>query len=91
MKKSNLTENSSSFEQYGQRNNFEITGTLDDVEDQNLEEKVIEILDKSDLNVSSKDIEACHRMGKSKNFSKTTIVRFINRKHAIKPLSIEKV
>ena len=39
-------------------------------------------LDKTDVNVSSKDIEACHRIGKSKNFSKTTIVQFVNKKHA---------
>ena len=39
-------------------------------------------LDEIDVNVSSKeDIEACHRIGKSKNFSKTTIVRFGNRKY----------
>ena len=77
-----LEENSNSLEQYGRRNNLEITGIPDDVDDQKLEEKVIEILDKIDVNVSSKDVEACHRIGKSKNSSKTTIVRFVNRKHA---------
>ena len=46
--------------QYGRRNNLEITGIPDDVDGQNLEEKVIEFLDK---------IEACHRIGKSKNSS----------------------
>ena len=86
-----LEENSNSLEQYGRRNNLEITGIPDDVDDQKLEEKVIEILDKIDVNVSSKDVEACHRIGKSKNSSKTTIVQFVNRKHAKKPLSIEKV
>ena len=81
-----LEENSNSLEQYGRRNNLEITGIPDDVDDQKLEEKVIEILDKIDVNVSSKDVEACHRIGKSKNSSKTTIVRFVNRKHAKKAL-----
>ena len=38
------------------------------------------------VNVSAKDIEACHRVGVSKNSSKKTIVRFINRKHAKKTL-----
>ena len=44
-----------------------------------------------DVNVSSKDAEACHRTGKSENSSKTAIVRFANRKRAKKLLSIEKV
>ena len=61
LKKSNHTGRSNnSLEQYGRRNNLEITGIPDDVDGQNLEEKVIEFLDK---------IEACHRMGKSKNSS----------------------
>ena len=55
-----LEENSNSLEQYGRRNNLEITGIPDDVFDQNLEEKVIEILDKIDVNVYRKDMEACH-------------------------------
>ena len=55
-------------------NNLEITGIPDDIEDQNLKEKVIEILEKIDVNISSKDIDACHRIGKSKDFSKTTMV-----------------
>ena len=63
----------------------------DDAQDRNLEEKVIQILDKIDVDASSKDIESCHRIGKSKNSSKKTIARFLNRKHAKKPLSIEKV
>ena len=65
--------------------------TPDDIDDQNLEEKVIEILDNTDINVLSKDIEACHPIGKLKNYSKTTIVGFVNGKHAKKPLSIKKV
>ena len=70
------------------RNNLEITGILANVEDQNLEEKVIEILDKIDVNVSSKGTEACHRIEKT---SQKRLVRFFNRKHAKKPLLIEKV
>ena len=60
-----LEENSNFLEQYVKgMNNLEITGVAGDVEDQNLEEKVIEILDKIDLNVSSQDIEACHHTEK---------------------------
>ena len=65
----------------GGRNSLEITGIPDDVQDQNLEEKVTEILDKINVNVSSQDIEVCHCIGKSKN-SETTIVRFVNSKYA---------
>ena len=79
-----LEENSNSLKQYGRRKNLEITGIPDDVDNQNLGEKVIEILDKTDINVSSKDIESCHQIGKSKNSSKTTIVRLVNRKHGKK-------
>ena len=69
-------------EQYGRRNNLEITGISDDVSDENLEGKVIEVLNEIQVDVSRSDIEACHRIGKSKNSSKKIIVRFINRKYA---------
>ena len=59
-----------------------MTGIPDDVEDEDLEEKVIKILDKVEVNVTNKDIEACHRVGKSRNNSKKTIIRFVNRKFA---------
>ena len=93
-KKVNVLENKiltlesehNSLEQYGRRNNIEITGIPDSVPDQNLEEKVVDILNEISVNVSSKDIEACHRVDVSKNSSKETIVRFINRKHAKKAL-----
>ena len=91
-KKVNVLENKiltlesehNSLEQYGRRNNIENTGIPDSVSDQNLEEKVVDILNEITVNVSAKDIEACHRVGVSKNSSKKTIVRFINRKHAKK-------
>ena len=57
-------------EQYGRRNNLEITGISDDVSDENLEGKVIEVLNEIQVDVSRSDIEACHRIGKSKNSSK---------------------
>ena len=55
-----LEENGNLLEQYGRRNNLEIMGVSDNLEDEKLEEKVIEILQKIELNVSTKDIEACH-------------------------------
>ena len=81
-----LEENGNLLEQYGRRNNLEITGISNEIEDVDLEGKVIEIVDKIEVNVSSKDIEACHRIGKSKDNSKKTIVRFVNRKYAKKAL-----
>ena len=82
----NLESEHNSLEQYGRRNNIKITGIPDSVPDQNLEEKVVDILNEIIVNVSPKDTEACHRVGVSKNSSKKTIVGFINRKHAKKAL-----
>ena len=59
--------NENHLEQYGRRNNLEITEIPDDVSDENLKEKVIQVLSEIQVNVSSSDIEACHRTGKSKN------------------------
>ena len=73
-------------EQYGRRNNIEITGIPNSVSDQNLEKEVVDILKEINVVVSANDIEACHRMGPPKNESKKTIVRFVNRKHAKKAL-----
>ena len=81
-----LESEHNSLEQYGRCNKIEITGIPDSVPDQNLEEKVVHILNEITVNVSPKDIEAFHRVGVSKNSSKKTIVRFINRKHVKKAL-----
>ena len=97
-KKVNVLENKvltlesehNSLEQYGRRNNIEITGIPDNVTDQILEEKVVDILSEISVDVSPKDIEACHRVCVSKNNSKKTIVRFINRNHAKKALTSRK-
>ena len=77
-------------EQHGGRNNVAVTGTPYSIPDQNLEEKAVDILNEISVNVSPKDIEACHRVGLPKNSSKKTIVRFINRKHARKALMSRK-
>ena len=47
-------ENINSLEQYGRRNNIEITGIPESVENEKLEETVVEVLNKIDLNVSKK-------------------------------------
>ena len=64
-KKINVLENKiltresehNSLEQYGRRSNFGITGIPDSVPNQNLEEKVVDILNEIDIDVSPKDIE----------------------------------
>ena len=93
-KKINVPENKililesgyNSLEQYGRRNNIEITGIPDSFPDQNLDERVVDVLNEISVNVSPEDIEAFRRVGVSKTSSKETIVRFINRKHAKKAL-----
>ena len=79
-------ENINSLEHYGRRNNIEITGIPESIEDQKLEETVVEVLNKIDLNVSNNDIEACHRLGKLNDKPRKTIIRFVNRKFAKKAL-----
>ena len=81
-----LEINGNHLKQYGRRNDLEITGIPDDVSDENLEEKVIQVLSEIQVNVSSSDVEACHRIGKSKNSPKKALARFINRKHTKKAL-----
>ena len=75
-----LEANNNILEQYGRRNNIEITGIPDSVQDNQLEKKVIEIFDAIGVDAKSVDFEDCHRVGKSKNNSKKVIARFVNRK-----------
>ena len=53
-------------EQYGMRNNPEITGILDSVPQKDLENKVVDI-NAIGVNVSNNDWKDCHRIGKSRN------------------------
>ena len=67
--------------QYVRRNNIEISGIPNKVEDNKLEGKVIEILKGIEVEVGEQDIEACHRLPtKNSSENKKTIVRFVNRK-----------
>ena len=69
-------------EQYSRRNNIEVSGIPDSVEDNCFEEKFISVFTSIGIDVKSNDIEPCHRIGKSRNSSKKTIVHFTNRKFA---------
>ena len=72
--------NQNMLEQYGRRNNIEVSGIPDSVEDNCLEEKNISLFTSIGIDVKSNDIEACHKIGKSRSSSKKTIVRFTNKK-----------
>ena len=73
-----LDSNHNMLEQYGRRNNIEITGIPNTVQDNELENKVIEIFDAIGVEANSADFEDCHRVGKSKNNLKKVIARFVN-------------
>lgn len=69
-------------QQYIRRNNIEICGIPNEVDDNKLEDKVIEIAKIIDVTIEKRDIEACHRLkSRNSNASKRTIVRFVNRKN----------
>ena len=62
-----LESDVNSLEQYGRRNNVDITGIHDSIGINELEDKVIEFLSKiDDVKISTRDIRACHRLGKTK-------------------------
>ena len=63
--------------QYGRRENVEISGIPSSIPNEKLEEAVIAIAEKTGNVITSKDISACHRLK-----GDSTIVRFVNQKHA---------
>ena len=73
-----LESNHNIFEQYGRRNNIQITGIPDTGQDNELGNKVIEIFDAIGTEAKSADFEDCHRFVKSKNNFKKVKVRFVN-------------
>ena len=71
----------SNVHQYSRRNNVEILGILQSVSDNQLEEKVVDIMKAIDVYTTKNEIEACHRLGKKKRH---VILRVISRKHCLK-------
>ena len=73
-------------QQYTRRNNIEISGLPETIEDKSLEDTVIKIAKAVDISIGKSDIEACHRLRRRKNDNgpRRTIVRFVNRKFAEK-------
>ena len=80
-------------DQYSRRNNVEFRNIPEAVVQKNLENYIIKMLAFLGLEISSYDIVAVHRLGKStpgKPTPRNVIVRFLNRKHAYQCLSLKK-
>ena len=78
-----LERNQNLFMQYNRRENFEIVGIPQAIEDDKLEDEVIDIMREAKVQVNRQplkrsDIAAVHRL----KDAKTTIVRVVNRKFA---------
>ena len=72
---------------YSRRNNVEISGIPQSVIDNHLQKMVVDIFKAIDVNITTNEIEAFHRLGKKK---KNVIVRVISRKHCLKALRNKK-
>ena len=73
-----LEVQNNNFDQYSLRNNVKISGIPQSVSDNQLEEKVVDILKAIDVDITTNEIEACYHLGKKK---KNVIVQVIKRKH----------
>ena len=73
-------------EQYGRRNNVEISGIPNSIPDEDLETILLKVCNESGIGVTKMDIEGCHRLPLSKHSKeggdKRVIVKFVNRKNA---------
>ena len=74
-------ETNNDLAQYGRHNNVIFSGIPENVPDNNLESIVILVLSDIDVQVEPKDIEACHRIGKSTSKTQKTIVGFVSVKN----------
>ena len=74
-------------DQYSRRNNIVIQGIPHSVKYKDLEDKVINVIDKVNVKVPKNDIEAWYRLGGSRK----TIVRFVNRNHSFEALKNKKI
>ena len=63
-----------SADQYSRQNNIVIQGISQSIKSKDLEDKVINVLNKVNVNVTKNDIETCHQSGDSRK----AIVRFVN-------------
>ena len=74
-------------EQYSRRECVEFDGFSQNINDEDIEQKVVEVLGEVGLNVTSRDFHAVHRL---KNKKKSVIAKFVNRKDAVAALKKRK-
>ena len=68
---------------YNRRSNIELRNIPESVKDSKLEDYCLDVLAKMEIELSSYEIVACHRLGKYKrDQTRSVIVRFTNRKYA---------
>ena len=74
-------------EQYGSRSNLQIEGIPTSISDDELEKTALGIVNSINVDLDSSDVEACHRIGRSKDGkSKKTIIRIVKCKFCKKAL-----
>ena len=87
-------DNNSSYiinqDMYSRRNNVEFCNIPENIDDKCLEEYILKMLKSLNMDISSYDIVAVHRLGKKNNRPRKVIVRFLNRKDAYKSLKLNK-
>ena len=81
----NLEKLQAKAEQYNRSNKVEISGILNEIPDEDLENNVIEICKNSNIIINQIDIEGYHRLSQGRNSTtdnKWVTVKFVNRKHS---------
>ena len=76
-------------EQYSRRECLKISGILSDTEGGKLEETLLKVFEKLDVDVDPKNVEDCHWL-KTKNSSKKVIIKLSKRKDADKIRQVKK-
>ena len=61
---------------YNRRNNVEFNNIPENIDDSQLENYILKLLKEFDMDISSYDIVAVHRLGKKTNRPRNVIVRF---------------
>ena len=70
-----------SLKEYARRNNLEIEEIPTSISDDELEKTAVAILNSTNVNLDSSDVEDCHRIGRYNNGKpKKTFTRIANRK-----------
>ena len=81
----NLEKLQAKAEQYNRSNKVEISGILNEIPDEDLENNVIEICKNSNIIINPADIEGCHHLPQGRNSTtenKRMMVKFVNRKYS---------